>query len=166
MSESNVILKNVTFNWSKLAEPVKPFDKLVWEITVSSDNPEDDLQRFGRVREDKDGNPCVVLRKRADRADGSRAPRVAVIDKDGKDLDPQLIGNGSKGHAKVFMRPWEFKGKKGISATLMAIKVTELREFRPTSAIIGIDDYDDEATDGNGGTVKVPTTAYNRDEDF
>ena len=164
--ESNVILKNVTFTWAKLAEAVKPFGKPVYEITVSSDNPHDDLQRFGRVREDKNGNPCVVLKKRADRADGSMAPKVTVVDADGKDIDPARIGNGSKGHCKVFMRPWEFNGKKGISATLMAIKLTELIEYRPSSGIIGFDDYEDEASDGNGGTVKVPATAYNRDSDF
>ena len=135
---NNIIIRNVEFRWAKLdpAKPVSPFGSPVWELSVHvpTDAVTPEFASLGVVKSGGDGTSYVLLKKRADKADGSPAQPVSVIDKDKKDLDATRIGNGSRGAVKVFQRDYNYNGKTGVSNVLMAVMVTDLVEYvKPTS---------------------------------
>ena len=142
---TNLVIRNVEFRWAKLDKPVSPFGSLVWELSVhvptSAVTPE--FASLGVVKSGGDGTSYVVLKKRADKADGSPAAPVSVIDKDKKDLDPSRIGNGSKGAVKVFQRDYSYNGKTGVSNVLMAVMVTDLVEFVKPDVLSAFDAVED-----------------------
>ena len=142
---NNVIVRNVEFRWAKLDKPVNPFGSLVWELSVHipTDKVTAEFASLGVVKSGGDGTSYVVLKKRADKADGSPAAPVSVIDKDKKDLDPSRIGNGSKGAVKVFQRDYNYNGKTGVSNVLMAVMVTDLVEFVKPDALSAFDSVED-----------------------
>ena len=51
-----------------------------------------------------------------------------VFDKFGKPLDV-LIGNDSVANVQFSVREWEFQGKKGKTAKLVAVQILDLVEF-------------------------------------
>jgi hypothetical protein len=64
-------------------------------------------------------------------ADGKYAtPAPAVVD---KQLQPvtnvAAIGNGSRGNVQIKFKPYEYMGKTGISVQLLALQVTEMKEY-------------------------------------
>lgn len=132
---SNTIIRNVEFRWAKLdpKNPVNPFGSLVWELSVHI--PKDQLTpEFASlsespVRDGGDGTVYVVLRKRATKADGSPQEPVQVLDANKQSMDATIIGNGSKGHIKVFQPEYSYNGRKGHRNILMAVMVTELVKF-------------------------------------
>jgi hypothetical protein len=73
----------------------------------------------------------TINNKGDDRADFLTCKSTHVIrafDNDGVEIDDD-IGNGSKAIAVVGFFEWTFKGKKGRSANLKRLKVTEIVEY-------------------------------------
>jgi len=56
-----------------------------------------------------------------------------VKDKYGDDMDHSIIGNGSVCNVQYMERPWEYSGRKGITATLVGVQVMELVEYHGNS---------------------------------
>lgn len=55
---------------------------------------------------------------------------IKVVGNDGNELDADVkIGNGSKAIAMIGAYAWTYKNKKGISPSLMKLKITELVEY-------------------------------------
>lgn len=60
---------------------------------------------------------------------------ITPKDMDGKDLPEKLkIGNGSVVYAAFRLRDWEFKGRAGVSAEWLGLKVQELVVFDPEAS--------------------------------
>lgn len=54
-----------------------------------------------------------------------------VVDEDGNEIDPKIIGNGSKCVALVGTYDWKFGKKSGKAASLKKLIVTELIKYEP-----------------------------------
>ena len=64
-------------------------------------------------------------------ADGKNSTKPpAVVDKQLQPItNTSSIGNGSVGNAQVRLKPYEYNGKTGISVQLLALQVTDLKEY-------------------------------------
>jgi len=136
-AKSNVIIKNVELRWAKLNNPVSPFGTLQWELQVVADKSrEKELSQFGKVKATTDSKISINLKKKANKADGSPAEPVRLVDAKKEAItDRSIVGNGSMGNVMVFLRPYEMMGKKGTSVMLVAVQVTDLKEYKATSGV-------------------------------
>ena len=78
---------------------------------------------------EKDGQKVVTLRKDcvyAKSGDPQKAP--LVFDEFGEPLDV-LVGNNSVANVQFTVRDWEYMGKQGKTAKLVALQVLELVEY-------------------------------------
>ncbi len=55
------------------------------------------------------------------------------VDENGKDIDPKIIGNGSKCIALIKPYEWSFGKKTGVGASLVRLIVTDLKEYVPST---------------------------------
>ncbi len=142
--KESVIIKELEFRWAKLdpKKPVEPFGTLRWELQVCfSEDRVEEMEEFGMVKELEEptelGNThCLNLNKKAELADGSPAKHVRVLDADGDVMeDVTIIGNGSQGAVKLFLRDYQVKSpkgkvtKEGTVTQLLQVKVYELVEY-------------------------------------
>lgn len=147
---SNVIIRDVQLYWAKLDKPVDPFGTLQWELTIQAPKKrEAELANFGKVKEGfEKGTIAVALKKKALKADGTDAAKVAVMDSSKNPLEAKLIGNGSTGNVMVFQRPYEIKApngkvtKSGTTTMLNKVQVTNLVKYERKSD--NFVDFDDE----------------------
>jgi len=138
-----MLLENVDISWVKFdsANPDLGFDKKSpqYSCTIKTDNKEhaEAWKKAGINIKPAEENGKVVysatLKKKiyAD-ADGKYTTQPpAVVD---KQLQPIIktntIGNGSKGNVQVRLKPYEYMGKTGISVQLLAMQITELKEYQ------------------------------------
>lgn len=135
------ILKNVELWFAKL-DPKRPnnrFDsaKPTWEVQIRTRSKTQakewkDLKINVKPDEDDDGVFYkATLKKKSKKRDGEPQAPVNVVTGSLEELDPNLIGNGSKGNVRLFQYDYEIAGRKGVASMLMAVQVTELNEFRP-----------------------------------
>ena len=55
---------------------------------------------------------------------------IATFDADGDEISSALkVGNGTTAEATIKPYAWDFKGKKGVSATISHLKITKLIEY-------------------------------------
>ena len=54
-----------------------------------------------------------------------------------------LVGNGSKANALLSTYDWSFKGKKGVSASLKRLVITDLVEYGGKGDVVFSEDDDD-----------------------
>lgn len=149
---TNVVIKNVSFYWPNLVEPKEFMGKTEFDIQIRV--PLDEASRIeeytnGKVRTNKDeGWAAINLKKKAFRADGSPVAPIRVVDRNKEPIDPNTLGNGSKGNALLMIKPFEIKGpngkvtKTGLSYQLQAIQITDLVVYEKKSNIV--DMFDDE----------------------
>jgi len=148
---TNAIIKNVTFSWVKLSEPVDNYtgDKKIYEVCVAVPPArEKELAAIRKTRPmGKDGMVGINLSKNAFKKDGSEAQKVRCVDANKMPLDPKIVGNGSVGNVLIMQSPYEIKHpktgkvtKSGTSTMLIAIQVTKLIKYEPKSSM----DFDTE----------------------
>jgi hypothetical protein len=135
----NVILKNVTLFWAKLDKPVDNFagDAQQWEIQVRVPKKRKaELEEFGKIKEQDDGTVSINFRKKSEKADGSPAAKVRVVDSAKEPMDSKSIGNGSTGNVMLMLKDYEIKHpktgkvtKSGTQTMLTAVQVTNLVIF-------------------------------------
>jgi len=152
---TNVILKDVTLFWPKLDKPVEPFGTLQYELQVQVPKKrEKEISAYGKVKAQEGGMVSINLRKKAEKADGTPAAKVRVVDASKEPLDPKLIGNGSKGNVILMLKDYQIKGprgnvtKEGTSVMLTAVQVTELVEYERKNSGDFVD-FDDETTESS-----------------
>lgn len=135
------ILKNVELWFAKL-DPKRPnnrFDSAnpTWEVQIRTRSKNQakewkDLNINVKPDEDDDGVFYkATLKKKSKKRDGEPQAPVNVVTGSLEELDPNTIGNGSKGNVRLFQYDYEIAGRKGKASMLMAVQVTELNEFRP-----------------------------------
>lgn len=138
-----MLLNNVDLSWVKLnpKNPDMGYDKKSpqYSCTVKTANKADAeaWKKAGINVKPLEENGAVVytaaLKKKIySDADGkyNTAP-PPVVDKSLQPiLDVDTIGNGSKGNVQVKFKPYEYMGKKGTSIQLLAIQITDLKEYQ------------------------------------
>ena len=136
-----MILENVKLNWSRLGDnPGTKYmsDELEWSLdAVLSDEQAEEWVASGvkPALKVKDGVKFVKLRKDTVwKKSGDPKKSPIVVNKFNEPIDPTTIGNGTTANVQVTIRDWEYSGKKGKSAELVAVQVLELVEFTGSGA--------------------------------
>jgi hypothetical protein len=133
------LLKGKKAMWSKLGTPEKKYgtDETQWAIDlILSDDESRKWVRSGLAMKERfmdvDGVEVPVIKLKKDthwKKSGEAKTPVKVVDAYGQDVDPRLIGNGSIVNAQYNVRDWEFQGRSGKTAELVAVQVIELVQF-------------------------------------
>ena len=137
-----MLLKNVNISWVKF-DPMNPdqgFDKKTpqYSCTVSTTSKtEAQLWKEASINvKPVDENGTVVYKTTLKKkifldADGKNSTKPpAVVDSSLQPItDTSTIGNGSIGNAQVRLKPYSYNGKEGISVQLLALQVTDLKEY-------------------------------------
>ena len=137
-----MLLKNVNISWVKF-DPMNPdqgFDKKTpqYSCTVkTADKAEAEAWKKAAINvKPIEENGTVVysttLKKKiyldADGKNSTKPP--AVVDSSLQPItNTSSIGNGSVGNAQVRLKPYSYNGKEGISVQLLALQVTDLKEY-------------------------------------
>ena len=133
------LLKNVEAHWAKLGtKPEKKYrsTKTQWCINAVCDlKVAKAWQKKGyatkvRMMEILEvDTPFISLTKPTHNAKGEDNKGIKVFDKFGKNIDPDVVGNGSIVNIQYRVYDWEFEGDKGTKAELVAVQVIELVEY-------------------------------------
>jgi hypothetical protein len=136
-----VIVKDVELHWAKLDAPVDPFKtgEKVWEVQIRTDD--ENVAKswakdyFINAKKDDEGHwKANIKRKELNRKGESNQPPV-VLGRDNQPMPSGNIGNGSIGDLKLFQYPYDVAGRKGVSSMLSAVRVTNLKEYTPSSEV-------------------------------
>ena len=138
-----MLLNNVSISWVKF-DPMNPdmgFDKKTPQYSCTgktADKVEAEAWKKASINvKPIEENGTVVysttLKKKiyldADGKNSTKPP--AVVDSSLQPItNTSSIGNGSTGNAQVRLKPYEYMGKTGISVQLLALQVTELKEYQ------------------------------------
>ncbi len=137
-----MLLNNVSISWVKFdaMNPDQGFDKKTpqYSCTVqTSDKVQADAWKKAAINvKPVDENGTIVYKTTLKKkiyldADGKNSTKPpAVVDKQLQPItDTGIIGNGSVGNAQVRLKPYEYNGKSGISVQLLALQITDLKEY-------------------------------------
>ena len=134
------LLKNKKAMWVKLGQPEKKYgvDDTQWSIIlVVSEGESKKWVKAKMAMKEKfmeiDGNETPVIKLKKDthwKKSGEDKTPVRVVDMYGQDLDPRVIGNGSTVNVQYSVRDWDFQGRTGRTAELVAVQVSELIEYK------------------------------------
>lgn len=125
-------------HWAKVigpAQPTKFNPNGEWSIDVSIDEAtQKELLRAGVNKDyfkDKGDDRGVFLtfKRNAKKNDGTPAKPFAIVDNKGKPWGDTKIGNGSVVNVKIALNEREFRGKKFLKPSALAIQVWELVEY-------------------------------------
>ena len=140
MYPRNVIIKDVEFNWCKLAKPVtNQFGATQYEMQiVAKDKAHADQisKETGLSFKEKDGKLMLNLKRKASKKDGSDNGAPRVVDSNKAPIEnPASVGNGSRGNVIVWQYEYSFGGSKGIGNSLTAVQVTKLEVYENKNAV-------------------------------
>lgn len=162
-TKSTVILHNVALFWIK-CDPAKPVEAMDedkpprWEaqIRVDIDDAENVAIIKGaglnpKVISDDANSPKPYLRlqvyKPIKNREGKELKPVDVVNGALQPVDPNTIGNNSRGNVRLHVYPYEMKNragkvtKSGISGMLMGIQLTLHKIYRSTRKDFTAADY-------------------------
>lgn len=137
-----MLLNNVSISWVKF-DPMNHdlgFDKKSPQysctVQISDKIQADAWSKAGINVKPSEENGTIVykatLKKKIflDENGKNSTKPPAVVDKQLQPItDTGIIGNGSVGNAQVRLKPYEYNGKSGISVQLLALQVTDLKEY-------------------------------------
>lgn len=155
MFPRNIKLDDVTINYPKLARAVKDtFGNVRFEMQiVAKDKKQADEWAAAHLNvREKDGVFSVNLKRDEMRRDGTPNGAPRVVNGDLSALDPNIIGNGSKGNVILRQYEYEFGGRKGIGTMLEAVQVTELEVFERAPSV----DFEAVVSEESVQTVDKP----------
>ena len=135
------ILKNVELFFAKL-DPKRPNDRFdaqnpTWEVQIRTKDKAQAKEWKNmniNVRPDENDDGVfykATLKKKSKKRDGSDQNPVNLINGSLEPIDPNILGNGSKANVRVYQYEYNVGGKEGVATMLMAVQVTELREYTP-----------------------------------
>lgn len=169
---TNVIIKDVKLFWSKLNKPVDPFGTLQYEIQIQVPKKrEKELAQYGKTKAQEGGMVSLNLKKKAEKADGTPAAKVRVVDASKQPLDSKLIGNGSTGNVMLMLKDYQIKGpsgkvtKEGTSVMLTAVQVTDLIKYVPKKSENFVD-FDEEESDTPAPKAKTKAKPSSKFDDM
>lgn len=142
----NVILKDVTINWARLDTPAEnPFGGAPnWELQAVFPTKEaaQAAQAEGITVKEKDGVFTASLRRKSVTKEGMPMEPVRVVDAAKQAMDGaarRRIGNNSKGNIIVWVAPYDYRGRKGVTSSLTAVQIIHLEEYTGGNAGIDFD---------------------------
>jgi len=132
----NLIITDVELNWARLDTPAdNPFGgEKAWELQIATTDAAKaaELKSEGLNVKESDGTFTVSLRRKSVTKDGSPMEPVRVVDAQKLPIaaaDRRKIGNHSRGNVIVWLAPYEYAGRKGVTSSLTAVQVTQLEEY-------------------------------------
>lgn len=130
MTNQVIVVRDVTFNWPKLVKKHSPFGTLQWDVQVVTDSEatKAQLESAGIKMKKGDNGWYANVKRKAVKADGEENTPPKVLNSEKEELPEEKVmnmGNGSKGHIKLFSYDWKVGGKEGISAMLVALQITD-----------------------------------------
>ena len=137
-----MLLNNVSISWVKF-DPMNPdmgFDgksaQYSCTVQISDKVQAEEWKKASINVKPVEENGTVVYKTTLKKkifldADGKNSTKPpAVVDKQLQPItNTSSIGNGSVGNAQVRLKPYEYNGKTGISVQLLALQVTDLKEY-------------------------------------
>ena len=143
-----MLMNDVTISWVKFdaTNPDMGFDKRSpqYSCSVSTTNKTDAdaWKKAGVNVKPKEENGKIsytaTLKKKIflDDSGKNNTKPPAVVDKQLQPIvDTNTIGNGSVGNAQVRMKPYTYNGKSGISVQLLALQITDLKEYQGSESL-------------------------------
>lgn len=124
--------------WAFLSKPnEKAGNKYTVDLCNLSDRAVEALQKRGVKVNYKDGSGHFITCK-------SQHP-IRAFDDGGAEIDPSVkVGNGSKGVCTLDFYDWTYMGKKGWSASVKKLVITDLIEYKSAAereeAVINYDE--------------------------
>ena len=104
-----------------------------WSVDVILDKQQalewDGMEYSPSIRETENGSIVKLKRSTTWGKGGEARDPAVVVDLYGNTVDATKIGNGTIANVQYSVRNWEYQGKKGTTASLVAIQVIELKEF-------------------------------------
>ena len=126
------VLKNVKVEWAKVFEPDTKFTPVYSVDAVLDQQHVKQLQEdgLGDMIKEKDGNKVFRFKKKAISKDGKPLPPPKVVDMK-KQPFTELLGNGTVCNIAYEPFDYEFAGRKGKTARLLALQVVDHVPFVP-----------------------------------
>ena len=117
--------------WASITSPNTTFDADgVWTLDVCNLDKKniEMVKADGLTIKNKgdDRGDFVTVKRKVKRKDGNENAAPHVVDAQKRPLINTLIGNGSLVNVLYSTYDWEFKGRKGTSADLQSVQVTDL----------------------------------------
>jgi len=117
--------------WASVTTPNKTFDvDGVWTLDVCNlDKKNIEMVKTDGLTIKNKGDErgdFVTIKRKVRRKDGNENAAPHVVDAQKRPLINTLIGNGSLVNVLYSTYDWEFKGRKGTSADLKSVQVTDL----------------------------------------
>lgn len=117
--------------WASVTTPNKTFDvDGVWTLDVCNlDKKNIEMVKADGLTIKNKGDErgdFVTIKRKVRRKDGNENAAPHVVDAQKRPLINTLIGNGSLVNVLYSTYDWEFKGRKGTSADLKSVQVTDL----------------------------------------
>lgn len=136
-SPRTVIISNVELNWAKLERPTEAFGVSQYEVQIATMDASkaDELKAYGITVKESGGKFTASLKRKEIGRDGSANDPVRVVDASNQPTSKTNIGNGSTGNVIVFLAPYDFAGRQGVTAVLNAVQITNLVEFTPQGSV-------------------------------
>jgi len=142
-----MLLNNVELMWCKVGSNAGTkygSEEKEWSVDcICSDEQSKnwvESQHATKERVTDDGKKFIKLTKNLIKRDGNPAQSIKVIDKHGNDVDPLIVGNGSKANVQYTTFEWEMAGRSGVKAILTALQITDLVEYSGS----GVTEFDIE----------------------
>jgi|TARA_R110002020_G_scaffold21200_1_gene71916 hypothetical protein len=145
--------------WASIATPNTTFDPDgVWTVDVGNLDKTsiDQLKEDGLTVKNKgdDRGDFVTIKRKVRRKDGQMNRTPDLVDAKKRQMSNTMIGNGSDVNVLYSTYDWEFKGRKGTSADLKSIQVTNLIPYSS-----GVEEDFDEV-DGYASDSANPSEAF------
>ena len=144
---AQVFLNNVELYFVK-CDPARPSRKMdpnkpQWEVQIRTTDPATNTEwaslglpvkfQIPNGKTPADGFFRCNLAKRAFKKDGEPAQPVEVVTGNLQPLNPNTIGNGSRGNLRLLYRDYEHGGRQKRAWYLMGIQVTFLKPYEGSS---------------------------------
>ena len=117
--------------WASIASPNTTFDPDgVWTVDVGNLDKKaiEQVKADGLTVKNKgdDRGDYVTIKRKVRRKDGQMNRTPDLVDSNKRQMVGTMIGNGSDVNVLYSTYDWEFKGRKGTSADLKSVQVTDL----------------------------------------
>ena len=136
-----VILKDVELHWAKLETPVDPFKtgERLWEVQIRTAD-EEVAKKWAKeyyinAKKDDEGFWKANVKRKELNGKGETNKAPDVLGRSNQPISASNIGNGSIGDLKLFQYPYDVAGRKGVASMLSAVRITDLKEYAPTSDV-------------------------------
>jgi len=136
-----VIVKDVELHWAKLETPVDPFKtgEKLWEVQIRTAD-EEVAKKWAKeyyinAKKDDEGFWKANVKRKELNGKGETNKAPDVLGRSNQPISASNIGNGSIGDLKLFQYPYDVAGRKGVASMLSAVRITDLKEYAPTSDV-------------------------------